>query len=191
MSIFSRVGTLSCYVTNEYRNLVRTTLVISYSSYSTPSCPLSVQPNKSATSSIDSISFEEKITRSTVNSKNNGLKKPVSAEIYPQKSELTVTEEIEGKIKLKSQSSSQKSFPQAEKVNLDNETATIDGICEGKTEKALLILFDSGKQIWIPKSTIRSEFDQDSSNTQQFTIDTWVLKKNEVIKSELKRLNMF
>ena len=124
--------------------------------------------------------FEEKITRSTVNSKNNSVKKPVSVENYPPESELTVTEEIHGKIKPKIQSLSQKSFPQAEKVNLDDETAILTGVCEGKTDKALLILFESGKQIWIPKSTIRSEFDQESSDTQKFTIDTWVLKKNAV-----------
>ena len=89
-------------------------------------------------------------------------------------------EEIKGISEPKSLSNSQAPFPQVEKVNLDNETATVGGICEGKTEKALLIHFESGKQIWIPKSTIRSEFDPESSNTQQFTIDTWVLKKNEV-----------
>ncbi len=120
--------------------------------------------------------FEEKITRSTVNSKSNGVKKLVSAETQAQKPELTVSEEIQGKLLLESKNA----FPKVEKVNLENETATVEGICEGKTDKALLILFDSGKQIWIPKSTIRSEFDQESSNMQQFTIDTWVLKKNEV-----------
>ena len=124
--------------------------------------------------------FEEKIARSTVNSKNNGLKKTVGGESRIQKLELTVTEEIQGEQEVKSQITSKIPFPQVEKVNLDNETAELKGICEGKTEKALLILFESGKQIWIPKSTIRSEFDQESSATQDFTIDTWVLKKNEV-----------
>ena len=124
--------------------------------------------------------FEEKIARSTVNSKNIGLKKPVDAVSYSQKPELTITEEIKGQQEQKSQIPKHRSFPQVEKVNLDNETVTVEGICEGNTEKALLILFESGKEIWIPKSTIRSEFDQESSNTQQFTIDTWVLKKNAV-----------
>ena len=124
--------------------------------------------------------FEEKIAHSTVNIKNNGVKKPVGVETYTQKSDLTITEEIQGKPEPKSPNSSQKPFPQADKVNLDNETATIGVICKGNTEKALLILFESGKEVWIPKSTIRSEFDQESSDTQQFTIDTWVLKKNAV-----------
>jgi len=124
--------------------------------------------------------FEEKIANSTVNSKNGSFKKPAGEKSNAIKKDLLVTEEINGISEPKSQSTSQTPFLQVEKVNLDNQTATVEGICEGKTEKALLILFESGKQIWIPKSTIRSKFDPDSDNTQQFTIDTWVLKKNEV-----------
>jgi len=124
--------------------------------------------------------FNEKIGNSTVNSKNDSFKKLVGAETNAQKSELLVTEETVGVPKLKSQSIGQAPFPQLEKINLDNETVKVGGICEGKTEKALLILFESGKQKWIPKSTIRSDYDTESSKMQQFTIDTWVLKKNEV-----------
>ena len=80
----------------------------------------------------------------------------------------------------KSQTIGQAFSPQLEKINLDNETVKVRGICEGKTEKALLILFESGKQTWIPKSTIHSNYDLESSNTQKFTIDSWVLEKNEV-----------
>ncbi len=124
--------------------------------------------------------FEEKIANSTVNSKNGSFKKPAGEKSNAIKTDLFVTEEINGISEPKSQITSQTPFLQVEKVNLDDETAKVGGICEGKTEKALLILFESGKQIWIPKSTIRSEYDPESSATQQFTIDTWVLKKNEV-----------
>ncbi len=108
------------------------------------------------------------------------MKKPVGTEFNSRKPELTITEEIQGNPKPERQFSSQAPSLQVEKVTLDNETTTVTGVCEGKTEKALLILFESGKQHWIPKSTIRSEFDPESSKTQQFTIDTWVLKKNAV-----------
>jgi len=124
--------------------------------------------------------FEEKIVHSTLNSKNNNVKKLVSAESKVRGSDLVVTEEIKGNSEPKTQNSSQAPPSQLEKVNLDNETAELKGICEGNTEKALLILFDNGKQVWIPKSTIRSKFDLESGNRQPFTIDTWVLKKNEV-----------
>ncbi len=124
--------------------------------------------------------FEEKIANSTVKSKNGGFKKPAVIETNEQKSELLVTEETVGVSEPKNQTTSQVPPSQLEKINLDNESVKVRGICERKTEKALLILFESGKQIWIPKSTIHSNYDLESSNTQQFTIDTWVLKKNEV-----------
>lgn len=66
-------------------------------------------------------------------------------------------------------------------IILADETVTMRGICEGKTEKALLILFKSGKQTLIPKSAIRSDFDEESSDMQQFIIDIWVLKKNGIV----------
>jgi len=121
--------------------------------------------------------FEEKIAHSTVNSKNSSFKKSTGANTNAEISELVVTEETEGISEPKSSKTGQASPLQLEK---DPETTTVGGVCEGKTEKALLILFESGKQIWIPKSTIRSDFDSESSGMQQFTIDTWVLKKNEV-----------
>ena len=104
------------------------------------------------------------------------LKKSADGKSNANRKNLLVTEEIQGKLEPKSEIVGQAPFPQVEKVNLDNETATVGGICEGKTEKAFLIFFKSGKQVWIPKSTIRSEFNPESNNMQQFTIDTWVLK---------------
>ena len=58
------------------------------------------------------------------------------------------------------------------------ETVTIGGVCKGETEKALLIEFEGARQIWIPKSTIRSGFDPRSVAVQQFKIDTRALRKN-------------
>jgi len=125
--------------------------------------------------------FEEKITHSTVNSTNIGFKQSVGADSKVKNSGLIVTEEIKGKSEPKNLNSKQLPSPQLEKINLDDETAKVGGVCEGKTEKALLILFESGKQVWIPKSTIRSGFDEGSNKMQDFTIDTWVLKKNGIV----------
>jgi hypothetical protein len=61
------------------------------------------------------------------------------------------------------------------------ETAVLAGACEGETEKALLIAFEGNKAIWVPKSTIHSDFDSESKKAQKFEIDTWILKKNKVI----------
>jgi len=57
----------------------------------------------------------------------------------------------------------------------------INGVIKGETEKALLIQFDSNSEIWIPKSTIHSNFNIEKNITQDFTIDTWILQKNKVL----------
>ena len=61
------------------------------------------------------------------------------------------------------------------------ETVVLAGVCEGETEKALLIAFEGKKAIWAPKSTIRSNFDSKSTASQKFEIDTWILKKNNIM----------
>ena len=60
----------------------------------------------------------------------------------------------------------------AEEVKLDglNDSININGIVNGKTDKALLIQFSSDKESWIPKSTIHSEYD-DRESEQKFIID--------------------
>jgi len=61
------------------------------------------------------------------------------------------------------------------------ETAVLAGVCSGETEKALLIAFEGKKEIWVPKSTIRSSFDSKITSSQKFEIDTWILKKNNLM----------
>jgi len=62
----------------------------------------------------------------------------------------------------------------------NSEASQITGIIEGETEKALLINFQNGKELWVPKSTIHSNYDQSKNSSQTFIIDEWVLKKNKV-----------
>ncbi|MHA1239548.1 MAG: hypothetical protein ACTSQU_02030 [Promethearchaeota archaeon] len=61
------------------------------------------------------------------------------------------------------------------------ETADLAGVCNGETEKALLIAFGGKKEIWVPKSTIHSSFDSKITSSQNFKIDTWILKKNNIM----------
>ncbi len=65
----------------------------------------------------------------------------------------------------------------------DNEVRNINGVIEGETEKALLIQFENNKEIWIPKSVIRSNYNSINDITQNFAIDNWILKKNNVIQT--------
>ena len=58
---------------------------------------------------------------------------------------------------------------------------SIDGIIKGETDKALLIQFDSGTEVWIPKSRIHSSFDKSKNMNQKFMIDDWILEKNKVV----------
>jgi hypothetical protein len=64
--------------------------------------------------------------------------------------------------------------------NNENEVSQINGVIEGETEKALLIQFNKDKEIWIPKSVIRSNYDSSNDISQNFIIDNWILKKNNI-----------
>lgn len=57
----------------------------------------------------------------------------------------------------------------------------VQGTIEGETEKALLIQFDLGKKAWIPRSKIQSSFDNTSDSKQSFSIEKWILKKNQIV----------
>ncbi len=60
------------------------------------------------------------------------------------------------------------------------ETSQIEGNIEAETKNALLINFNNGNEIWIPKSIIRSQNNLNKDLTQTFLIDTWFLKKNNL-----------
>ena len=71
-----------------------------------------------------------------------------------------------------------------EKVEHKNrDPRKIKGSIKAETEKALLIIFQNGKEIWIPKSMIYSKFDSEGSKEQEFFIDNWVLTQNRVTAS--------
>lgn len=61
-----------------------------------------------------------------------------------------------------------------------SETKHISGAIKGETDKALLINFKEGQEIWVPKSTIHSDYNTESKVPQTFLIDDWVLKRNSI-----------
>ena len=65
--------------------------------------------------------------------------------------------------------------------NDDQNYSEMSGQIKGETEKALLILFTNGKEVWLPKSTIHSKYDSLQISTQKFLIDRWILEKNGLI----------
>lgn len=67
------------------------------------------------------------------------------------------------------------------KSKLFKEMTNINGAIKGETEKALLITFKSGQEIWIPKSTIHCQYIPKKMFNQNFLIDNWILKRNKIL----------
>ena len=62
-----------------------------------------------------------------------------------------------------------------------NEKSKVGGVINGATNKALLIMFEDGQELWTPKSIIHSEYDEGKGNYQQYVIDDWFLQKNKLV----------
>jgi len=62
-----------------------------------------------------------------------------------------------------------------------SEIKNVTGMIKGETNKALLIQFENEAEVWIPKSTIRSGFNNAKNLVQKFSIDSWILKKNKIV----------
>ncbi len=61
------------------------------------------------------------------------------------------------------------------------EVKNVIGSIRRETNKALLIRFDNGAEVWIPKSRIYSGFENTKNFLQKFSIDSWILSKNKII----------
>ena len=65
-------------------------------------------------------------------------------------------------------------------IKVDKEKTRIKGSIKTETEKALLIIFYNGQEVWIPKSGIHSKFLSDLGVDQEFIVNSWILEKNKV-----------
>lgn len=63
----------------------------------------------------------------------------------------------------------------------EKEITKIEGALQGETDKAVLIIFPTGQELWFPKSTIHSNYSPNKGVNQPFQIDNWILKKNGII----------
>ena len=67
----------------------------------------------------------------------------------------------------------------------DPEYLEMSGEIKRETEKALFISFNNGRNEWIPKSTITSNFASESNIVQKFMISKWIVeKKNLILKTK-------
>ncbi|MFX1365865.1 MAG: hypothetical protein ACFFCE_17280 [Promethearchaeota archaeon] len=62
-------------------------------------------------------------------------------------------------------------------------TVEIKAKIKAESPKALLITLQSGEEFWIPKSTLKSDYDvNQKSKLQKFIVDKWIIEKNKIIK---------
>jgi len=69
-----------------------------------------------------------------------------------------------------------------EQVNTEREVSNVKAIITGETQKALLLLYNGSEEVWTPKSIIHSQYGPKEEGKQTFTIESWFLKKNNLIK---------
>ncbi len=69
-----------------------------------------------------------------------------------------------------------------EQVGAEKEISKVKAIITGETQKALLLQYDGAEEVWTPKSIIHSQYESTKGVTQSFSIESWFLKKNNIIK---------
>ena len=62
----------------------------------------------------------------------------------------------------------------------DKDKIEIKGSIKAETEKALLIVFKSGQEVWFPKSTIHSYYRPELNIDQTFVTDKWIVERNKI-----------
>ncbi|MFW9784777.1 MAG: hypothetical protein ACFFFB_21035 [Candidatus Heimdallarchaeota archaeon] len=95
----------------------------------------------------------------------------------------TTSNSMEKKVKLNKDN--QEISPKFEEFILSNneKTRQIEGSIKNVTEKALFIDFNGKKEIWVPKSTIKSNYNLEDNTNQIFVIDDWILRKNNLLNN--------
>ena len=68
-----------------------------------------------------------------------------------------------------------------EERNAGDDITQIQGKVKKETNAALYIEFNPEKELWVAKSKIRSTFDSQNEGFQEFSIDSWILRKNKII----------
>jgi len=64
----------------------------------------------------------------------------------------------------------------------NNSKQVIKARIKKSTDKAILLIFGNGSEVWIPKSKIHCEFDpKQNSYQQEFFIESWILEKKNIL----------
>lgn len=70
---------------------------------------------------------------------------------------------------------------EAKSKSEDENKAEIKGLFKGETDKAILVKFKGGQEVWIPKSAIHSKYITKIGKDQLYTIENWILEKNKIL----------
>jgi len=130
--------------------------------------------------------LEEKIIFATA---SNGTES--NKQTNQSKSNNKITEKIANKKKKKDTNYNQKLSDQMrveesiEPLNsnthkTNKNVSKIVANIKKETEKALLLKLTSGNEIWIPKSSIKSNFIEKKDISQTFLVDEWIISKNSI-----------
>jgi hypothetical protein len=101
----------------------------------------------------------------------------ISKEEYPDN--LVIKEEII-EVPEKHQKVKKNVKTSDKKKSINNKTTWIKGSIMGSSDKALLIMFENNLEVWLPRSTIHSDYKIENKGIQEFSIDAWILKKNNI-----------
>lgn len=74
-----------------------------------------------------------------------------------------------------------------EELNLGKNLERMEGSIIGETDKALRVTIENGNDIWIPKSTIKSQYNVETKSKQTLLIDSWFLEKNNLLVKSVKQ----
>ncbi len=67
--------------------------------------------------------------------------------------------------------------------SMSRDITEVEAKIKVESPKALLITLDSGDEVWIPKSTIHSEYDvKEKEKSQKFIVDKWIIEKYKIPK---------
>ncbi|TFG22737.1 MAG: hypothetical protein EU529_09570 [Promethearchaeota archaeon] len=64
--------------------------------------------------------------------------------------------------------------------NSESKKAEIIGSIKAETGKAILLAFNNGQEVWIPKSIIYSNYKPEIGLSQTFLTENWILKRNNI-----------
>jgi len=66
---------------------------------------------------------------------------------------------------------------------VSEETIEIEAKVKVESPKALLIILESDKEFWIPKSTIHNNYDaENKKKLQTLIVDKWIIEKQRILK---------